>query len=142
MTAVRGARAWGTVCFVGEGGSVTIKVEAAPDRVIVSVIDTGIGISKEDLPRVWERFFQTKEAMGMRKAGFGLGRVLVKKQLAAQPVQFGGEDPGGAGFQVHRKNHSLRSASTGFIRAARHAGTNPATTPVNSDTVSASPAMT
>ncbi len=47
------------------------------------------GISTEDLPRVWERFFQTKEAQTMRKAGFGLGL-----KISREIVQMHGGDMG------------------------------------------------
>lgn len=83
--------------YTKEGGKITIKVETAPDRVIVSVIDTGIGISKEDLPRVWERFFQTKEAQGMRKAGFGLGLKIAREIVLRHGGEMGIESELGAG---------------------------------------------
>ncbi|MBI3564800.1 MAG: response regulator [Elusimicrobia bacterium] len=77
------------VQYTKEGGSVTIEATLSPDWVVVGVRDTGIGISKEDLPRVWERFFQTKEAQTMRKAGFGLGL-----KIAREIVQMHGGDMG------------------------------------------------
>lgn len=77
------------VQYTKEGGKVTIEVQVQPDWVIVGVRDTGIGISKEDLPRVWERFFQTKEAQTMRKAGFGLGL-----KISREIVQMHGGDMG------------------------------------------------
>ncbi|MDE2489345.1 MAG: response regulator, partial [Elusimicrobia bacterium] len=75
--------------YTKEGGSVTIEVKVEPGWAIVGVRDTGIGISKEDLPRVWERFFQTKEAQNMRKAGFGLGL-----KISREIVQMHGGDMG------------------------------------------------
>lgn len=75
--------------YTKEGGSVTVRVDVEPDKVTVGVRDTGIGISKEDLPRVFERFFQTKEAQNMRKAGFGLGL-----KIAREIVQMHGGDIG------------------------------------------------
>lgn len=77
------------VQYTKEGGKVIIEVKVQPDWVIVGVRDTGIGISKEDLPRVWERFFQTKEAQTMRKAGFGLGL-----KISREIVQMHGGDMG------------------------------------------------
>ena len=77
------------VQYTKEGGRVVIEVKVVPDWVIVGVRDTGIGISKEDLPRVWERFFQTKEAQNMRKAGFGLGL-----KISREIVQMHGGDMG------------------------------------------------
>jgi signal transduction histidine kinase len=83
--------------YTKEGGRITIKAELAPDRVVVSVIDTGIGISKEDLPRVWERFFQTKEAQGMRKAGFGLGLKIAREIVQRHGGEMGIESELGVG---------------------------------------------
>ncbi|MDA8243807.1 MAG: hybrid sensor histidine kinase/response regulator [Elusimicrobia bacterium] len=83
--------------YTKEGGKITIKAELKPDRVEVSVIDTGIGISKEDLPRVWERFFQTKEAMGMRKAGFGLGLKIAREIVQRHGGEMGIESELGVG---------------------------------------------
>lgn len=75
--------------YTKEGGSVTVRVDVDSQNVTVGVRDTGIGISKEDLPRVFERFFQTKEAQNMRKAGFGLGL-----KIAREIVQMHGGDIG------------------------------------------------
>ncbi len=83
--------------YTKEGGKITIKAEVLPDRVVVSVIDTGIGISKEDLPRVWERFFQTKEAQGMRKAGFGLGLKIAREIVQRHGGEMGIESELGVG---------------------------------------------
>ncbi|MDX6769922.1 MAG: ATP-binding protein [Elusimicrobiota bacterium] len=77
------------VQYTKEGGKVTIEASRQGDWIVVGVRDTGIGISKEDLPRVWERFFQTKEAQNMRKAGFGLGL-----KIAREIVQMHGGDMG------------------------------------------------
>ena len=77
------------VQYTKEGGRVTIEAVVKGEWVIIGVRDTGIGISKEDLPRVWERFFQTKEAQNMRKAGFGLGL-----KIAREIVQMHGGDMG------------------------------------------------
>lgn len=75
--------------YTKEGGKVVIEARVEGEWVIVGVRDTGIGISKEDLPRVWERFFQTKEAQTMRKAGFGLGL-----KISREIVQMHGGDMG------------------------------------------------
>jgi signal transduction histidine kinase len=83
--------------YTKEGGKITIKAQLKADRVEVSVIDTGIGISKEDLPRVWERFFQTKEAQGMRKAGFGLGLKIAREIVQRHGGEMGIESELGVG---------------------------------------------
>jgi signal transduction histidine kinase len=83
--------------YTKPGGQVTIRVEPAADRVVVSVIDTGIGISKEDLPRVWERFFQTEAAKSMRKAGFGLGLKIAREIVQRHGGEMGIESEPGVG---------------------------------------------
>ena len=67
--------------YTPEGGSVTVSVTRndAVGEIVVGVQDTGIGISKEDLPKVWNRFFQTEQAQKMRKAGFGLGLKIARE---------------------------------------------------------------
>ena len=103
--------------YTKEGGKITIKAEVAADRVVVSVIDTGIGISKEDLPRVWERFFQTKEAQGMRKAGFGLGLKIAREIVQRHGGEMGIESELGVGsrffFHIPLKGPAPAAAPAG-----------------------------
>ncbi len=58
-----------------EGGEVEVRLTARE----FSVSDTGIGISGEDLPRVFDRFFTADKSHGGKKGGFGLGLSVVKK---------------------------------------------------------------
>jgi signal transduction histidine kinase len=58
--------------FTSEGGSVTLAGERGEDGVRVSVIDTGSGISPEQLPHVFGRFWQANDA-DRRGLGLGLG---------------------------------------------------------------------
>ena len=60
-----------------------LTVERDPAQVQISVRDTGIGISKEDLPRIFERFFQAQNAQTMRRAGFGLGLKISQEIVKA-----------------------------------------------------------
>ena len=83
--------------YTREGGKVTLRVDAAADRVVVGVRDTGIGISKADLPRVFERFFQTEEAQKMRKAGFGLGLKISREIVQMHGGEIGVESEFGVG---------------------------------------------
>ncbi|MBI3297790.1 MAG: hybrid sensor histidine kinase/response regulator [Elusimicrobia bacterium] len=69
--------------YTPEGGSVFIKVDPSPSQITISVRDTGIGISKEDLPRIFERFFQATNAQKMRRAGFGLGLKIAQEIVKA-----------------------------------------------------------
>jgi signal transduction histidine kinase len=83
--------------YTKEGGKVTVRVETGPEKVTVSVIDTGIGIAAQDLPRIWERFFQTEEAKKMRKAGFGLGLKIAREVVQMHGGEMGIESQLGVG---------------------------------------------
>jgi signal transduction histidine kinase/putative methionine-R-sulfoxide reductase with GAF domain len=63
------------VRFNVDGGAVTLRAWAEGERVLVSVADTGIGISPEERQKVFERFYQ---APG-RRGGAGLGLSVVKE---------------------------------------------------------------
>lgn len=83
--------------YTKEGGAVTLRVDVAPEQVVVGVQDTGIGISKADLPRVFERFFQTEQAQQMRKAGFGLGLKISREIVQMHGGDIGVESELGVG---------------------------------------------
>ena len=59
------------VKFTAEGGNVTVRVTRAGHEVIVSVADTGVGISPTDLPHVFDRFWRARDAT-TKGAGLGL----------------------------------------------------------------------
>jgi len=63
------------------GGKVTVSTRADEESVIVSVYDTGIGISKEDLPHVFERFYKADKARP--RGGSGLGLAIAKQTVQA-----------------------------------------------------------
>ena len=62
--------------FTPDGGSVVITVTPGTDVVVLSVSDTGIGISQESLPHIFDRYFRDESAVV--HAGCGLGLTLVK----------------------------------------------------------------
>jgi signal transduction histidine kinase len=64
--------------FTNEGGHVRIQAEAVSGYVQVSVIDDGIGIPRQDLPRVFDRFFQVERHLTRRHNGMGLGLSVAK----------------------------------------------------------------
>ncbi|MBW6467927.1 MAG: GHKL domain-containing protein, partial [Coriobacteriia bacterium] len=61
-----------------EAGSVTVRVEADPEHVLIIVADTGPGIPEGDLPRIFERFYRVDRARSRRSGGTGLGLALVR----------------------------------------------------------------
>jgi two-component system phosphate regulon sensor histidine kinase PhoR len=67
--------------FNHPGGRVTLSTRAGGESVIVSVSDTGIGIPKEDLPHVFERFYKADKARP--RGGSGLGLAIAKHTVQA-----------------------------------------------------------
>ncbi|MBA1145740.1 response regulator [Ectothiorhodospiraceae bacterium WFHF3C12] len=65
--------------FTNPGGSVTVSSHVSGDAMRVSITDTGIGMSKESLPYVFDRFRQGDSSATRKYPGTGLGLALVKE---------------------------------------------------------------
>lgn len=61
-----------------ENGVIDVKLYSQGDKAVLSVKDNGIGISEENLPKIWNRFYRA-DASRSETEGFGLGLALVKK---------------------------------------------------------------
>lgn len=66
-----------------ENGFIRIKVETLDEKVLISVKDSGIGIEKEYIPRLFERFFRVDKIKSRRIGGTGLGLSIVKQIVKA-----------------------------------------------------------
>ena len=71
------------VKFTHDGGSarLTVTAEAAAERLVFAVSDTGIGIAAADLPRLFQPFSQLDSALNRRHTGTGLGLALTKRMV-------------------------------------------------------------
>ena len=61
-----------------DGGHILLKLKKLKDGAEISVTDDGIGIAKEDLDKVWKRFWQADSSRG-EDGGSGLGLAMVKE---------------------------------------------------------------
>ena len=69
--------------FSHTDSAITIETTEKNDKVFVSVKDTGIGIPKDSLKKIWERFYKTDLSRGKDKKGTGLGLAIVKEIISA-----------------------------------------------------------
>lgn len=69
-----------------ENGIIRVGVETRRDEVLLTIEDTGVGISPDDLPHIWDRFYQVKNQRGnhIQEKGTGLGLVIAKKLVQLQ----------------------------------------------------------
>jgi two-component system, NtrC family, sensor histidine kinase GlrK len=89
--------------FSPTGGTVTLRLEVDDERnaVVLSVSDGGPGIPSEDLPHVFDRFYQGRQLGGSKLAGSGLGLAFAKKVVEAHGGQIGIESEVGKGTTVY-----------------------------------------
>ncbi len=69
--------------FSSPDSSITIETTEKNEKVFVSVKDSGIGIPKDSLKKVWERFYKTDVSRGKDKRGTGLGLSIVREIIQA-----------------------------------------------------------
>jgi len=69
--------------FSPDGGEVRLGLKEASDHVLVSVSDQGIGIPKDQLEQIFERFYQIDGSATRRFEGVGLGLAIAKQIVQA-----------------------------------------------------------
>ncbi|MBI5069447.1 MAG: PAS domain-containing protein [Deltaproteobacteria bacterium] len=89
------------VKYTPQGGTVTLSGAAEGDRVVLSVADTGPGIERQHLVRLFERFYRADPGRSREQGGTGIGLSLVKHLVQAQKGEVGVESgPQGSRFWV------------------------------------------
>ena len=68
-----------SIKYTPEGGRVTVEVYNTPEHGVVKVSDTGYGISKEDISRIFDRFFRVDKARSRSTGGTGLGLSIANR---------------------------------------------------------------
>ena len=67
--------------FSDSDSSITVETTDRGDKVYISVKDYGIGIPRDSLNKIWERFYKTDASRGKDKKGTGLGLSIVKEAI-------------------------------------------------------------
>ncbi len=89
--------------YNNEGGHVYVRVGDVDGRVILSVEDNGIGISKEHQERVFERFYRVDKSRSKATGGTGLGLAIVKHIVAIHSAEIDLQSEVGQGTTIQIK---------------------------------------
>jgi signal transduction histidine kinase len=99
--------------FTPHGGSVTLSIEPVTGGVRMQVRDTGAGIPPEQLPRIFDKFYQADNQSAARGGGSGLGLAIAKQIVDAHGGSITCESTPGVGttFTITLPVH----AAKGFL---------------------------
>ena len=85
------------ISYTPNGGRIYIHFRSQPDWVDVIVRDTGIGIHKKEIPRIFERFYRVDKDRSRNSGGTGLGLAIVKHLVEAHQGRIRVESEPGKG---------------------------------------------
>jgi two-component system phosphate regulon sensor histidine kinase PhoR len=87
--------------FTPENGTINISVRLQHEQLFISVADTGLGIPKESLPRIFDRFYRVYR-QGPKVPGTGLGLAIVKEyvEMHGGRIEVESEEGRGSNFTV------------------------------------------
>jgi len=86
-----------SIKFTPNGGQLSIRLQQMENQAVITISDTGIGISEQDQLHVFERFFKADLARDRTKSGSGLGLSIVKKIVDMHEGNISAESELGAG---------------------------------------------
>ena len=62
-----------------DGGTMTVSIKTTDEQLILSIADEGLGIPKQDLPKIFDRFYRVDKARSRAQGGTGLGLAIAKE---------------------------------------------------------------
>src|SRR5205823_5151255 len=98
--------------YTRDGGLITVRVKAEGEHAVVEVADNGIGISEQDLPRIFERFYRAERSRSRDMGGTGLGLSIVKHIVQAHggTIDVTSTPEKGSTFRIHLPLFSVKDA--------------------------------
>ncbi len=83
-----------------EGGQITFSIKEEEEKVIVSVADQGMGIPKENIGKIFERFYRVDKARSRKLGGTGLGLAIAKEMVQAHGGSIWATSEEGKGTEI------------------------------------------
>jgi len=119
------------VKFTERGGRVQVRLERVDSHIELTVSDTGVGISAEFLPHVFDRFRQADSGISRSRGGLGLGLAITRQLVELQGGRIYAESDGPGTGATFRIELPLRSANAAVPAEKReHPDTSPAEHPI------------
>ena len=112
--------------FTPRGGSVTLIANLSDDELLVSVEDTGMGIPPEDLPYIFDRYYQVRTPENAQLGGAGIGLSLCREYIRLFGGEITAESTPGAGSRFTLRcppGRAGESAQTPVVEEPVFAGT-------------------
>ena len=108
--------------YTDAGGRVIVSTQATPNEVIVTVEDTGVGIPKEAIPHLFNKFFRVSNSLQKGSKGTGLGLYISKSIIQSLNGKIWVESEVGKGSKFHFSLPIAREANLGAIDRNRFVG--------------------
>lgn len=84
-----------------KGGSIKLSAERSADEVKLAVVDTGSGVSPDELPHIFERFYRADVSRARATGGAGLGLSIARGLVEAQGGHIQAESEAGKGTSIY-----------------------------------------
>ena len=86
--------------YTEKGGTVELEANRIGQRAVITVRDTGTGIPKEALPRIWDRLYRSDQSRSQRGLGLGLSLVKAIVQAHKGEIHVRSEPGSGSTFSI------------------------------------------
>ena len=84
-----------------EGGTITFRTKEMEDKITVSISDEGVGIPKENIDKIFDRFYRVDKARTRKLGGTGLGLAIAKEMVNAHGGRIWADSVEGKGTTIY-----------------------------------------